>query len=146
MKLFFYIVYPIFFFAMGCGIFIAYKSADGLVDNNYYENSTHYFQTKALEEKLGIALSRPDSLKLGQNTIRLQATSHGKPLEEGSLSLFIGNLSNTRYDSTIIMRKLSPGIYQATATIPFKGVWLARVDLKQQQQRITSKKWFFNVR
>ncbi len=146
MKLFFYIVYPIFFFAMGCGIFIAYKSADGLVDNNYYENSTHYFQTKALEEKLGIALSRPDSLKLGQNTIRLQATSHGKPLEEGSLSLFIGNLSNTRYDSTIIMRKLSPGIYQATATIPFKGVWLARVDLKQQQQRITSKKWFFDVR
>ena len=131
---------------MGCGIFIAYKSADGLVDNNYYENSTHYFQTKALEEKLGIALSRPDSLKLGQNTIRLQATSHGKPLEEGSLSLFIGNLSNTRYDSTIIMRKLSPGIYQATATIPFKGVWLARVDLKQQQQRITSKKWFFDVR
>jgi len=146
MKLFFYIVYPIFFFAMGCGIFIAYKSADGLVDNNYYENSTHYFQTKALEENLGIALSRPDSLKLGQNTIRLQATSHGKPLEEGSLSLFIGNLSNTRYDSTIIMRKLSPGIYQATATIPFKGVWLARVDLKQQQQRITSKKWFFDVR
>ena len=146
MKLFFYIVYPIFFFAMGCGIFIAYKSADGLVDNNYYENSTHYFQTKALEEKLGIALSRPDSLKLGQNTIRLQATSHGKPLEEGSLSLFIGNLSNTRYDSTIIMRKLSPGIYRATATIPFKGVWLARVDLKQQQQRITSKKWFFDVR
>jgi len=146
MKLFFYIVYPIFFFAMGCGIYIAYKSADGLVDNNYYENSTHYFQTKALEEKLGIALSRPDSLKLGHNTIRLQATSHGKPLEEGSLSLFIGNLSNTRYDSTIIMRKLSPGIYQATATIPFKGVWLARVDLKQQQQRITSKKWFFDVR
>jgi len=146
MKLFFYIVYPIFFFAMGCGIYIAYKSADGMVDNNYYENSTRYFQTKALEEKLGIAVSQPDSLKLGQNIIRVKTTSHGKPLEEGDLSLFIGNLSNTRFDSTMTMRQLSPGLYQATATIPFKGVWFTRVDLKQQQQLVTSKKWFFNVR
>ncbi len=146
MKLFFYIVYPIFFFAMGCGIYIAYKSADGMVDNNYYENSTHYFQTKALEEKLGIAVSQPDSLKLGQNIIRVKATSHDKPLREGTLSLFIGNLSNTRFDSMSTMRQTSPGIYQTKATIPFKGVWFARIDLKQQQQLITTKKWFFNVR
>lgn len=131
---------------MACGLFVAYKHADGLVESNYYDNSTHYFQTKALEEKLGIALSQPDSLKLGSNTIQIMATSHGKPLETGDLSLFIGNLSNTRYDSTMTMRKLAPGIYQTTATIPFKGVWFARIDLKQQQQLVTSKKWFFNVR
>lgn len=146
MKLFFYIVYPIFFFAMACGIYVAYKSTDGLVDNNYYENSRRYFQTKALEEKLGIAVSRPDPLILGHNLIRVSATSHGKPLEESTLSLFIGNLSSTSYDSTMLMQKLSPGIYQVTAAIPFKGVWFARVDLKQRQQLITSKKWFFEVR
>ncbi len=146
MKLFFYIVYPIFFFAMGCGIYIAYKSADGLVDNNYYENSSRYFQAKATEEKLGIALSLPDTLKPGDNVIRVNATSHGKPLGNAALSLFIGNLSSTLYDSTMIMQKLSPGIYQTTATIPFKGVWFARVDLKQQQQLIASKKWFFDVK
>ena len=110
MKLFFYIVYPIFFFAMGCGIYIAYKSADGLVDNNYYENSSRYFQAKATEEKLGIALSLPDTLKPGDNVIRVNATSHGKPLGNVALSLFIGNLSSTLYDSTMIMQKLSPGI------------------------------------
>ena len=146
MKLFFYIVYPIFFFAMGCGIYIAYKSADGLVDNNYYENSSRYFQAKATEEKLGIAVSRPDTLKTGYNVIRVNATSHGKPLGNAALSLFIGNLSSTLYDSTMLMKKLSPGIYQTTATIPFKGVWFARVDLKQQQQLIASKKWFFDVK
>ena len=146
MKLFFYIVYPIFFFAMGCGIYIAYKSADGLVDSNYYENRRGYFQSKALEEKLGIAVSRPETLKPGHNVIRVNATSHGKPLEDYALSLFIGNLSSTRYDSTMFMQKLSPGIYQATATIPFKGMWFARVDLKQQQHLIISKKWFFEVR
>ncbi len=44
------------------------------------------------------------------------------------------------------MRQLSPGLYQATPTIPFKGVWFARIDLKQQQQLVTIKKWFFNVK
>ena len=131
---------------MACGLFVAYKHADGLVESNYYDNSTHYFQTKALEEKLGIAISRPDTLKLGSNTFQIKATSHGKPIETGDLSLFMGNLSNTRYDSTMTMRQLAPGIYQTTATIPFKGVWFARIDLKQQQQLVTSKKWFFNVR
>ena len=146
MKLFFYTVYPIFFFAMGCGIYISYKSSDGLVDNNDYEKSKCYFQSKAIEEKLGIALSRPDTLKLGHNVVRISATSHGKALEEGNLSLFIGNISSTRYDSTMFMQKLSPGIYQVTTIIPFKGVWFARIDLKQQHQLITSKKWFFDVR
>jgi nitrogen fixation protein FixH len=146
MKLFFYIIYPLFFFAMGSGIYVAFRDAEGLVDNNYYENSQRYFKAKASEEKLDIAVSKPDSLKKGYNLIRIKATMHGKPLQDGNLSLFIGNLSSTRYDSTITMRQLSPGIYQATPTIPFKGVWLARVDLRQQQQLITSKKWFFEVK
>jgi nitrogen fixation protein FixH len=145
MKLFLYIMYPLFFFAMGCGIYVAFRDAEGLVDNNYYENSTRYFQAKANEERLDIEMSKPDSLKKGYNVIRIKATTHGKPLQDGMLSLFIGNLSTTGYDSSITMRKLSPGIYQATATIPFKGVWLVKVDLRQQQQLITSKKWFFNV-
>ena len=145
MKITLSIIYACFFTAMACGLFVAYKYADGLVESNYYDNSTHYFQTKALEEKLGIALSQPDSLKLGSNAIQIRATSHGQPLETGDLSLFIGNLSTTRFDSTITMRQLAPGIYQTTATIPFKGIWFARIDLKQQQQLITTKKWFFNV-
>lgn len=43
MKLFLYLIYPLFFFAMGCGIYVAYNNAEGLVDKNYYENGKHYF-------------------------------------------------------------------------------------------------------
>jgi hypothetical protein len=43
------------------------------------------------------------------------------------------------------MQEEAPGIYQATATIPFKGVWFVRIDL-QQQQLAATRKWFFNVR
>ena len=66
MKLFFYIVYPIFFFAMGCGIYVAYTSADGLVDSNYYENSTHYFQIKESNIHQG-----PCTITAGQRTVTL---------------------------------------------------------------------------
>ena len=66
MKLFFYIVYPIFFFAMGCGIYVAYTSTDGLVDSNYYEKSTHYFQTKENNIHQG-----PCTITAGQRTVTL---------------------------------------------------------------------------
>ncbi|NMW21906.1 MAG: FixH family protein [Chlorobiaceae bacterium] len=144
MKILFYIIYPLFFFAMGCGIYVASRDEEGLVDKNYYENGTSYFTEKAVEEKLGIAISKPTKLKTGNNNIEIIVTSHGKPLEHATLILFIGNLSSTGYDSTLTMQEKSPGIYRATATIPFKGVWFVRIDL-QQQQLATSRKWFFDV-
>jgi len=145
MKHFFYIVYPIFFFAMTYGIYVSYKNAEGLVDNNYYNNGTRYFQEKATEKKMALEISRPDTLKQGSNTIQISAKRHGKPFEHAVLSLFIGNLSTTGYDSTMTMQEASPGMYQASATIPFKGIWFVRIDLRQQQL-MTSRKWFFDVR
>ena len=144
MKLFLYIIYPLFFFAMGCGIYVAYRDAEGLVDKNYYEKGNRYFTAKAVEEKLGIAISKPGTLKKGSNEIRINVSSHGKPLEHAALSLFVGNLSSTSYDSTLTMQEQAPGIYQATATIPFKGIWFVRIDL-QQQQLAATRKWFFHV-
>ena len=145
MKLFFYFIYPLFFFAMGYGIYVAYRDAEGLVDKNYYENGSRYFAAKAVEKKLDIAISEPGALKKGSNNIQISVTSHGKPLEHATLSLFVGNLSSTGYDSTLHMQEDAPGIYKATATIPFKGVWFVRIDLIKQQLTAT-KKWFFNVK
>ena len=145
MKILFYIIYPLFFFAMGCGIYVAFRDDEGLVDKNYYENGTSYFTEKADEEKLGIAISKPGTLKTGNNDIEINVTSHGKPLEHATLTLFIGNLSSNRYDSTLTMQEKSPGIYQATATILFKGVWFVRIDL-QQQKLSASRKWFYDIK
>jgi nitrogen fixation protein FixH len=145
MKIFLYIVYPVFFFAMGCGIYAANKYAEGLVDSNYYEKSRSFFDVKAAEEKQELAISKPGALKKGSNKIRLSVSSHGRPLERAALTLFVGNLSSTGYDSTLAMQELVPGIYQATADIPFNGVWLVRIDLKQQHLT-SSRKWFFDVK
>jgi nitrogen fixation protein FixH len=144
MKLFLYFIYPLFFFAMGCGIYVAYRDAEGLVDKNYYEKGNRYFAAKAIENKLDIAISEPGALKKGSNEIRISVTSHSKPLEHAALSLFVGNLSSTGYDSSLTMLEEAPGIYQTTATIPFKGVWFIRIDLKKQQLAAT-RKWFFDI-
>jgi nitrogen fixation protein FixH len=145
MKLFLYLIYPLFFFAMGCGIYVAYRDAEGLVDKNYYEKGNRYFAAKAVEKKLDIAISEPGALKKGSNEVRISVTSHGKPLEHANLSLFVGNLSSTGYDATLTMQEEAPGIYQATTTIPFKGVWFIRIDLIKQQLAAT-RKWFFDIR
>jgi len=144
MKLFLYILYSIFIFAMGMGIYVAYRDTEGLVETNYYETGTKFFQSKASEAKLDIAISKPEALKKGNNTILISVTSQGKPLEHANLHLFVGNLSKTAYDYTKSMQELSPGHYQANAEIPFKGIWLLRIDL-DKQQLTTSRKWFYNI-
>jgi|GEM_PF-245908 len=147
MKLFLYILYPVFLFAMGTGIYFAYRDAEGLVDNNYYENGKSFFQSKAAEQKLGIVISRPGTLKPGSNEIRIEVSSHGKPMEHASVRLFTGNLSTAGFDSTIFMREFKPGSYQAITKIPFKGVWLVRIDLEQKPQHLkTSRKWFYDIK
>jgi len=144
MKLFLYILYSVFICAMGIGIYVAYRDTEGLVETNYYETGTKFFQSKASEAKLDIAISQPEALKKGNNTIHISVTSQGKPLEHAKLNLFVGNLSKTAYDYTKSMQELSPGHYQANVEIPFKGIWLLRIDL-DKQKLTTSRKWFYNI-
>jgi nitrogen fixation protein FixH len=144
MKLFLYILYSVFICAMGIGIYVAYRDTEGLVETNYYETGTKFFQSKAFEAKLEIVISKPEALKKGNNTIHISVTSQGKPLENAKLHLFVGNLSKAAYDYTKSMQELSPGHYQVNAEIPFKGIWLVRIDL-DKQQLTTSRKWFYNI-
>jgi nitrogen fixation protein FixH len=144
MKLFLSVLYTVFLFAMGTGIYIAYRDAEGLVESNYYEAAKNYFRTKSSEQSLGLAVGLSDSLKRGENTVTATVTSHGKAFEKASVHLFIGNLSEKDYDSRIVMREKAPGIYQAKAYIPYRGTWLVRLDLENAQLK-TSRKWFVEL-
>ncbi|NTW83173.1 MAG: FixH family protein [Chlorobiaceae bacterium] len=144
MKIVFSILIPLFLIAMGTGIYMAYSRNEGLVEDNYYERSKDFFQSKAIERQLDIAVNPPEKLKRGANEINIRVTSHGKPLEKAALNLFIGNISTTGYDRSMNMKEVSPGNYHTQSAIPFKGIWLVRVDLEKNNLR-TSKKWFFDV-
>ncbi|NTW63666.1 MAG: FixH family protein [Chlorobiaceae bacterium] len=144
MKVFLIFLYILFLFAMASGIIIAYQQAEGLVENNYYEKGSAYFHEKAEESSSKLAISHPDSLRKGKNDVRIKITAHGKPLEHAVVTLFIGNLSKKKFDTSLSMYETTPGIYQAQAMIPFNGVWLVRVDMAKEKLK-TSRKWFIEI-
>jgi nitrogen fixation protein FixH len=144
MKLFLAGLYGLFFFAMACGVTIAYRSAEGLVENNYYEKGNGWFQTKAAERQLGFEVGRPERLVQGSNDLRLTLSSHGRPIDGASVNIFVGNVSSKQYDLAHPMRETAPGVYQTSAVIPARGKWLVRMDLASKQLN-TSKSWFYDV-
>ncbi len=145
MKPFIASIFALFLFAMGCGIYVAYHNAEGLVETNYYERGNGWFRTKEQEERLGFSVRKPDSLSAGRNAVRFVLTEHGQPLQQATVKLFVGNVSTPVHDATATMRETSPGVYEADALIPSKGKWLLRMDLAATELK-TSRSWFFDVR
>lgn len=144
LKIFLSILAPLFITAMGAGIFLAYSSEEGLVDDNYFEKASGYFHSKGIEQQLGLEIIPPDALVRGSNDIGVTVTSHGKPFEHAGLTLFTGNVSNRDYDRSVKMTERSPGNYHAGAAIPYRGKWLVRIELSTKNLS-TNRKWFFNV-
>lgn len=145
MKAFLVGLYALFAFAMASGITIAYRQSEGLVDTDYYEKARTYFSAKAAESSNGLRLTLPDSLHRGKNHVQVRLFSHGKPLENATVKLFLGNLSKTKYDRTIPLQETAPGIYgTGQAEIPFGGIWLVRVDIAKEHLK-TTRTWFAEI-
>ena len=145
MKPFIAGIFALFLFAMGCGIYVAYHNAEGLVETNYYERGNSWFQVKKEEQRLQFSVRKPDSLSTGRNAIRFVLTEHGKPLRQAEVKMFVGNVSTPVHDVTATMHETAPGVYEADAVIPSKGKWLLRMDLFATELK-TSRSWFFDVR
>lgn len=145
MKTLIGVMFALFLFAMGCGIFFAFRNAEGLVETNYYERSSSWFQAKAEERQLELAVQKPATLSTGNNEITFVLTEHGNPLRDADVRLFVGNVSTKVHDFACPMRQTAPGVYEAGAVIPSKGKWLVRMDLAAGKLK-TSRSWFFDVR
>ena len=137
-------LYSLFLFAMASGITIAYRQAEGLVEQNYYEKASGYFSSKATELSSGLSVSLPDSLHKGNNLVQVRLLTHDRPLRHADVTLFVGNLSKKTYDRAKPMNETEPGNYRTNAVIPFSGVWLVRVDIRKDQLQ-TSRKWFVEI-
>ena len=144
MKLFLAGLYTLFLVAMASGIYFAYNNAEGVVETSYYEKGNGWFHAKAEEQRAELAVSRPGPLGLGSNDIRLAINTHGRPLEQADVHLFVGNVSTSRHDTMIPMRETAPGVYQTTALIPARGKWLVRMELASPQLK-TSRSWFIDI-
>ncbi|UZJ42344.1 FixH family protein [Prosthecochloris sp. SCSIO W1101] len=144
MKIFLYTLYAAFLFAMGTGFYVAYRSAEGLVEDNYYEAACDYFTTKAIEDSLDLEIVLPDSFKKGNNVVEVAVYVQGEPLQQVSVSFFSGNVSKRSYDAQHDMVESSPGIYRTEVSIPFAGKWFMRVDVANETIK-TSRRWFTEI-
>lgn len=144
MKPFIVGLYALFLFAMACGITVAYRNSEGLVENDYFEKGNAWFRTKDVEKRLGFEVAAPERLQAGSNTVRFTLTEHGKPLRNADARLFFGSVSTKEHDVSTRLIETSPGVYETTAHFPAKGKWLVRLDLGDKQIK-TSRSWFYDV-
>ena len=145
MKIFLCGLYSVFLFAMGMGVYVAHRDAEGLVEENYYEKASGYFTTKAVEDSLGLEIVLRDSLKKGENSVEIAVYAKGEPLHGAEVSFFTGNVSEGGFDATYAMREDQPGVYGAEVSVPFPGTWLMRVDLSAPTIE-TSRRWFTEIK
>jgi hypothetical protein len=144
MKIFLYALYTLFLFAMAMGFYVAYRGAEGLVEDNYYEKATGYFSTKELEDSLGLKIILPDSLKKGNNAVEVFVFLEDRPLSRAEVTFFAGSVSQKSYDAEYSMIEDLPGIYTADVPLPFSGKWFVRVDVADTTIK-TSRRWFTEI-
>lgn len=144
MKPFIIALYVVFVIAMASGLTIAYRTAEGLVEPDYYARQARWFSEKAIERHIGFRVQPPEALARGGNEVTFIVTQRGRPLEKAVVALFIGKVSDKEHDLTIAMREKAPGIYTAQATVPSTGKWLVRMELSNDQLK-TTRSWFYDI-
>jgi nitrogen fixation protein FixH len=144
MKPFIAGLFALFIFAMASGIYVAYRDAEGLVENDYYRKQNDWFMEKTEERQLGLEVQKPTSLMRGSNEMTFVLTEHGKPLERADVHLFVGRVSTSAQDLAIPMHETTPGVYTARMVIPASGKWLVRLDLATTNLS-TRRLWFYDV-
>jgi nitrogen fixation protein FixH len=145
MKPFIVSLYALFLFAMASGVAVAYRNAEGLMDTDYYEKGSSWFETKQQEQQLGFAVEKPEAISVGGNELTFRLRESAGPLGNAAVKLFIGNVSTKAHDFSVPMQEVSPGVYRAHAVLPSTGKWLVRIDLASTQLK-TSRSWFYDVR
>lgn len=120
---------------------VAFRVNDGFVETNYYEKATGYFSTKEAERAMALSFKLPDGLRAGSNVFSVSLFSGGKPHPGAKLTLYVGNVSNTRFDASYALKEIKPGAYSTRIVIPSAGRWLFRVDVSSGALK-TDKSWF----
>jgi hypothetical protein len=139
-----YGLYILFFVLMVATFYIASMVYDGLVEDRYYEKSKSYFETKKLEEDLGMKMTFDRTATLGTNVFRVDIAKKDGQMSGVNAILFVGNVASEKYDRTYPLREDEPGIYITSFEIPFKGTWLLRLDISHNEIT-TDRRWTVTI-
>ncbi|ASQ91662.1 hypothetical protein CHL67_05830 [Prosthecochloris sp. GSB1] len=144
MKAFLYILYAVFLFAMGMGFYVAYRGAEELVEDNYYEKASAYFETREREDSLGMRIELPEGFRKGENRAEVRLSMQGEPLVGADVRLIACGMPDGRGDTAFGMVETEPGVYRTDLLMPFRGTCLMKVEVTTPTIK-TGRKWFTEI-
>ena len=144
MKAFLYILYAVFLFAMGAGFYVAYRGAEELVEDNYYEKASAYFETREREDSLGMRIELPEGFRKGENRAEVRLLMQDEPLTGAEVRLIACGMPDGRFDTTFGMIEGEAGVYRTDILLPFRGTCLMKVEVTTPTIK-TGRKWFTEI-
>ncbi len=103
---------------------VAWKSRDGLVEDDYYRKANGYLSLKEKEETLGLTIRVPGRLAKGRNRLRAEVATADGPLQGARASLRAMRLSGPEQDMTFPLREEEAGTYAGDIDLPGAGSWM----------------------
>lgn len=124
--------------------YMAGKSYDGLVDEEYSRKATGYLSLKEKEESLGLTIRIPGRLAAGRNRLLAEIATAKGPLRGASASLRAMRLSGTEHDMTFPLREEEAGTYAAEIDLPTAGSWMLLLAVEGDTIS-TQRRWIATV-
>lgn len=109
---------------LGVTFYVAWKSNDGLVEEDYYAKANGYLSLKEKEENLGLAIRLPRTFATGRNRFKTEVFTADGPLQGARASLRAMRISGPDRDMTYPLREEKAGTYTAEIDLPAAGSWM----------------------
>lgn len=104
--------------------YVAGRSYDGLVEEDYYRKANGYLALKEKEESLGLSIRVPGRLAEGRNRLLAEIGTAAGPLRGARASLRAMRLSGPEHDRTFPLREEAAGTYAGEIDLPAAGRWM----------------------
>jgi len=115
--------------------YLAYKSSDGLVEENYYKRGLNYqseIDQETNQEKLGWKIDFAD--KNGIYIISAR-DRNGNFIRNASVKLTFFRPTQAGFDKTFFPKEISPGIYDQEIKLPLPGIWDVYIEIQKEKNK-----------
>lgn len=116
--------------------YFAYKSYDGLVEENYYNRALNYQSEKDQEtnqEKLGWNINFSSEK---DNFILSAKDKNQQDLKDAKVKLTFFRPTQSGFDKTYNLSEIKPGIYEnPSIKLPLNGIWDVYIEVKKDTNK-----------
>jgi hypothetical protein len=125
--------------------YVAGRSYDGLVEEDYYRKANGYLELKEKEKNLGLTIRVPGRLAEGRNRLLAEIDTAEGPLRGARASLRAMRLSGPEHDRTFLLREEAAGMYAGEIVLPAAGRWMILLAVEGDTIS-TQRRWIVTAR